>query len=329
MLNFNYYSLPEEWADRIRWHASNALFERELSALRCQYELASNRRISFLTRSGRKAWFNGSNSSLNTPFARESCRNKLSTKRLLNAADIATPPGKVFAFGERAQALRFAQELGYPVVIKPIAGSGGKGVYSNITSQCAFMDAWAAQPSDQKILVEKHVEGEDYRAYILDGRVLAVARREPPAVRGDGRRTLLELVQDLNRHRRESKNPIHKAIRLQGIVRAYIEHQGLSHDSLIERGRRVVLRPNANVSTGGTVIDVTDEAPEDITYLAVRAASAVKGLRVAGVDMLYREGLPGHIIEVNHNPMLSLHHFPWKGSERNIASILVNTMLSE
>jgi len=323
--DYNEYTLPG-WTKKVR-PASKAIFMMELDRRGVTYEL-NGPRVEFVSRRGKRAWFAYSTTSLNKRSANQICQNKMRTKEYLRNAGTHTPPGMTFSRQDQQKALHFAQTLGYPVVVKPVDGVAGRHVFSDINSEDSFAAAWGQQPEEQTILVEKHVEGDDYRAYALDGRIVAIARRDPPSVLADGHSTIAELIAALNKQRRASGNPIHTQVKIEGVVSDYLKRQGLSSDRVCEEGMRLLLRPNANISTGGAVCDVTDDAPEPVVEAASKAATAVPGLRVVGLDILYTEGKPAHVLEMNHNPMLSIHHFPWVGQPRDVARDLVEAMLA-
>lgn len=324
MLNYNEYKLPKQI--RQTRPVTKGLVIQELENRNHPYEVRGSL-ISFRNAKGKRAWYSWSSTSLNTAGSRHICLNKLATKAFLHSAGISVPRGDVFQRHDFAAALRYADYMGFPVVVKPYDGVGGESVFSSLQSHDQFRAAWNAQSEKTRVLVEKHVEGEDFRVLMMDGDIRAIVRRDPPMVVGDGYSTVAELVEKLNQRRQASGNPIHIPIKLKGIVADHLVHQGLTAASVCAEGQRIALRSNANISTGGTVTDVTDTPPEPVVQEALKATNAVPGLRVVGLDVLYAPGKQAHLIEMNHNPMLSLHHFPWTGRPRNVVRDLVTMMI--
>jgi len=251
--------------------------------------------------------------------------DKLLTKDVLRRAGIPVPPGVVVR--SRREAARALATLGPPVVVKPIDGNQGRGVSLNLCGPAEVKAAFtAAAAYGRRVLVEKHIAGRHYRLLVVDGRLEAAAERRPAEVTGDGEKTIQELVEQVNRDplRGEGHQRPLTRIDIDAVAVLLLARQGLTPQSVPEAGRRVVLRENGNLSTGGTARDVTDEVHPDNARLAVRAARIV-GLDVAGVDMVGKDirvpltGGGGAVIEVNAAPGLRMHLHPSEGSPRNVA----------
>lgn len=328
VFSHNVYTLADNVAEYWGRDPNTAVVINVLQQLNHPYEINDKLRISLANIRGKKTWFQRCDSQLNSRFAARACINKIVTKSFLRSAGASTPRGDVFAGQQLEEALRYAHFLGFPVVVKPLDGIHGKGVNAGINSEDGFRSAWEAQAKGAKIIVEKHVEGDDFRAFVLDGEVLAVARRDPPAVIADGKSTIAELISQLNERRRASGNPIHRQIRINDVIKRHLHQQGLSSESVCPAGSVIRLRSTANISTGGTAVDVTESPPPAVVEEAIKAARSVPGLRVVGVDVLYSEGRPPSVLEMNHNPMLSLHHFPWTGKSRNVARAYIEALLA-
>jgi cyanophycin synthetase len=240
----------------------------------------------------------------------------LSTQRL-EQVNIPVPSTHVVTTAKAAE--RAAKALGYPVVVKPLNNDRGEGVFSNLYSSAELISAFKkAAEFSQNIIVQRHVEGEDYRLLVVNGKCLVVTRRDPAAVVGDGEHTIRELVDIANQdpRRGDSSRSYLIKLALDDISLDVLAQQGFEADAIPACGEKVLLRQIANFSTGGTVEDVTERVHPDNALLAVRAARAI-GLSIAGVDLLisdiersWRE-VDGHIIEVNGGPGLRLH---WLGN---------------
>jgi cyanophycin synthetase len=233
--------------------------------------------------------------------------NKMLAKRLFQDIGIPTPAGIVMSEG---QSLRAAADLvGWPCVAKPLDLGGGKGVTADISDLAGLERAAAiARSFSPNVLIEAHVPGFDHRLMVIDGRLVAAVRREPPEVVGDGTSSIRALIANFNAARRAlPKAACLYQVRQDEAVIATLERQQLSLDTVVPKGRRVALRSNANLSTGGTAYDVTDKVHPLVRGMAERLASAI-GLRSTGIDYLTTdisrspEETGGAVIEVNTTP---------------------------
>ncbi len=254
------------------------------------------------------------------------------TKKLLHAAGVPVPLGRPVKDEEDAWAA--AQELGGAVVIKPLDGNQGKGVTVNVSTRDQVTAAYRnARHYREEILVERYLPGIDYRLLVVGDKLVAAARRDPPLVIGDGQRTVRELVEIVNRDPKRGDGhatPLTK-IRLDDIAVDRLREQGLTPESVPALGQRVVLRNNANLSTGGSATDVTDEVHPEVAARAVAAAQMV-GLDICGVDVVCEnvieplEKQSGGIVEVNAAPGLRMHLSPSFGKGRNVGEAVISHM---
>jgi len=259
-------------------------------------------------------------------------QDKELTKQLLHAAGVAVPAGRPVADEDDAWAA--AQEIGLPVVVKPQDGNQGKGISVNLSSEEQLRRAYRlAIEFGDDILVEKYLPGHDYRLLVIGDKLIAAARRDPPLVIGDGTHSVRELVDIVNCDPRRSDGHATSLtkIRFDEIALARLAEQGYSADSVPERGVRVVLRNNANLSTGGTATDVTDDVHPELAAAAVAAAQTV-GLDIAGIDVVCDTMLKpleeqgGGIVEVNAAPGLRMHLDPSFGKGRPVGEAIVGMM---
>jgi cyanophycin synthetase len=227
-----------------------------------------------------------------------------------------------------------AQEVGLPVVVKPQDGNQGKGVTSNIAGREHLLNAYQAaiQYSDN-ILVEKYLPGHDYRLLVVGDKLVAAARRDSPHVIGDGVHSISELVAEVNSDPRRGDGhatPMTR-IRIDAIAISRLQLQGYTPESVPAKGTRVMMRNNANLSTGGTATDVTDDVHPEVAARAVDAALMV-GLDICGVDVICDSvGRPleeqgGGIVEVNATPGLRMHVFPSYGKGRAVGEAVIATL---
>ncbi|MEO8902178.1 MAG: cyanophycin synthetase [Polyangiaceae bacterium] len=261
-------------------------------------------------------------------------QDKELTKSLLDSIGIPVPKGVSALTAEAAW--EGAQEIGLPVVVKPRCGNQGRGVSVCLTSREAVVAAFEiAFAADGEVIVERHIEGADFRLLVIGGRLVAAARREPPIVVGDGQRSITQLVAEVNLdpRRGEDHSTSLSKIRLDEIGREILAEQGLTVDSVPAAGQSIVLRRNANLSTGGTAADVTDTVHPSVARAAIEAAHMV-GLDVAGVDIVALgvdqplEVTRGAIVEVNAAPGLRMHVEPSSGQGRPVGKAIVDSMFA-
>jgi cyanophycin synthetase len=256
-------------------------------------------------------------------------QDKELSKQLLHAAGVPVPIGRPVQDLDDAWAA--ALEIGLPVVVKPQDGNQGKGVTVNIATREHMAIAWRAAAEIGAVMVEKFLPGSDYRLLVVGDQLVAAARREPPLVVGDGEHSVAELVARVNAdpRRGDGHATALTRIRIDDIAVSLLAEQGHTPDSVPARGQRVLMRNNANLSTGGTATDVTDDVHPDVAERAIAAAQMV-GLHVCGVDMVCEsvlkplEAQSGGIVEVNAAPGLRMHLSPSYGKPRNVGEAIVN-----
>ncbi|MFG5776181.1 cyanophycin synthetase [Comamonas sp. J-3] len=256
------------------------------------------------------------------------------TKRLLHAAGVPVPMGRPVA--DVDDAWQVALEVGLPVVVKPQDGNQGKGVVVNITTREGLEAAFkTASEFGDEIMVERFLPGHDFRMLVVGGQLVAAARREPPQVLGDGQHTIRQLVEIVNQDPRRGSGhgTALTKVRLDDIAIARIASEGLTPDSVPAQGQRVVLRNNANLSTGGSATDVTDDVHPEIAARAIEAAQTI-GLHICGVDVVCEtmlkplEEQSGGIVEVNAAPGLRMHLAPSFGRPRNVGVPMVDELFA-
>ncbi|TAK92019.1 MAG: cyanophycin synthetase [Burkholderiaceae bacterium] len=262
-------------------------------------------------------------------------QDKELTKKLLDAAGVPVPHGRTVENLDDAWAAACA--IGLPVVVKPLDGNQGKGVTVDITSREQLQSAFAAATEHgDEILVERFLPGNDFRLLVVGDKLVAAARRDPPQVIGDGVHTVRELVDLVNSDPRRGSGHATSLtkIRFDEIALARLATQGHSATSIPVKGERVILRNNANLSTGGTATDVTDDVHPEVAARAVAAAQMI-GLDICGVDLVCDsvikpiEEQRGGIVEVNAAPGLRMHLSPSYGKGRAIGEAIVSSMFRD
>ncbi len=260
-------------------------------------------------------------------------KNKCLAKKLLREHLIPVPQGNVAESENDAVAL--AKKTGYPVVVKPQDANQGKGVSVNLRDEKAVRAAYRlASYYGQIILIEKYVQGRDYRLLVVGDQVVAAAERKPPFVAGDGVHSIAQLVelenQNSNRGFGHTK-PLTR-ISLDSISEDYLYRSGFEIEDIPSCGEQIWLRENGNLSTGGSARDCTQEVHPHNAALAVKAAKVI-GLDVAGIDIVMDDDISkpltaenGAVIEINAAPGLRMHLYPREGQGQHVAAHVLDLM---
>src|SRR4051812_21641539 len=265
-------------------------------------------------------------------IAADIAQDKDLTKRMLQGIGLAVPTGAVARDVERA--VEVAQEIGFPIILKPLDGNQGRGISPRINDEAGVRAAWA-RTGDRygRMVVERHVSGRDHRILVVNGKVVAVAERVAAHVIGDGQHNIGQLVDQANQDPRRGRGHgnLLTAIPIDEVTIECLAHGGRTLETIPGPGERVFLRPTANLSTGGTSIDRTDEIhPDNVT--ACEIAAAVVGLDIAGLDVLTPDiSVPFHengavIIEVNAGPGIRMHTHPAEGKPRNVPAAILDML---
>lgn len=258
--------------------------------------------------------------------------NKHATKTLLG--DMGVPVPKGYRIREIDELEDVLERVGFPAVIKPLDGNHGKGATVGIKSLEEARIAWErAKEYSRWVIVEQQLQGSDFRALVVNNRLIAVAERVPANITGDGRHTIRELIEITNQDPRRGygHENVLTQIDIDGQTMRLITNAGYELDSVLPEGERLFLKTTANISTGGTAIDVTDEVHPKNVFLFERIAKII-GLDVAGIDIIapnVSEPLKengGGIIEVNAAPGFRMHLSPSEGIGRNVAEHVVDML---
>ncbi len=260
-----------------------------------------------LTVGGRSVVTRESLSEFTTAVAMSRCDDKRVTRRIMERAGVRVPRGAVAGIDEVAAGSALMREVG-AVVVKPARGEQGKGITVGVKGDAALQRAveLAAQYCPE-VLVEELVPGQDLRVVVIDREVVAAAVRRPAEVIGDGRSTVSSLIRSTSR-RRERATGGESRIPLDATTTEVVAEAGYAMDDVPRLGERIQVRRTANLHTGGTIEDVTDELHPEVASAAVRAAEALD-IPVTGVDFLVPEvGGPEYVfIEANERPGLANH----------------------
>ncbi|MFT3943473.1 MAG: ATP-grasp domain-containing protein [Ancrocorticia sp.] len=247
---------------------------------------------------------------------------KWDTNQTLSAQGFPVPRAAQLktAVVTEAELRAHAEDLGYPLVLKPNGGSGGKNVLVNLRTWEELKAAYnhlATVENIRLVQMETYHEGDDYRVLVVGDRVAAACHRVPANVTGDGVQSIRELIDAKNRVRRTNPHLSNGLITVDERALSYLKEQGItSLDTVLPKGELVYIGQVANAMSGGDVIDVTDSLPDLLKETVVQAVGAMPNIYVAGVDILYKEGNDPSdftIIEMNSRPEITVNMYPVVG----------------
>ena len=270
-----------------------------------------------------------------TDEAFDICDDKDLTKKYLAEAGVPTPLGRKFPeASSNEEILAYGNELGYPLVLKPVSANGGKGVFANVREEQVLKEAIEYVRDElgyKEVIIETHIPGEkEFRVIVLGEIVLGAMHRIPANVVGDGQRTIRKLIQDKNKFRRLNPHLTSRMIRIDKEVLYMIDQAGYELDSILEDGKRIYLRVQSNLSNGGDSVDVTEELSPELERIAIEATKAIPGLAQSGVDIIVNDETgAGSVIEVNSRPGLGGHLFPMIGTPRDFAKAFIDYYFPE
>ncbi|MET4073849.1 cyanophycin synthetase [Hymenobacter sp. UYCo722] len=258
--------------------------------------------------------------------------NKNRTKAMLHDGGVPVPRGTT-VYSEAG--LRDAiDELGFPIVTKPLDGNHGKGATIRIMNwKDAAEGLKAAQAYSRAVIVEQFIEGFDFRLLVVNGKLIAAAKRTPAAVVGDGKSTIQQLINKVNEDPRRGigHEKVLTSIKADKHTLDLLKARQLTLKAVLPAGEILYLKSTANISTGGTATDVTDQMHPYNVLLAERVAGIV-GLDICGIDLMATDiAVPlnesrGAVIEVNAAPGFRMHIAPTEGLPRNVAAPVVDML---
>lgn len=258
--------------------------------------------------------------------------DKEETKNLLEAAEIPVPKGTVIRTEVGLE--EAVAKFGYPLVIKPIDGNHGKGNTTNITNWEQALRAFeAAKQYSRSVIVEKFITGVDFRVLVINYKFVCAALRTPASVIGDGVHSIQWLIDETNKDPRRGygHEKVLTQITIDQFTQKMLDEKGYTLETIPPKDELVLLKPTANLSTGGTSTDVTDEVHPVNIFLAERIAKII-GLDICGIDIMapdlrapiYENG--GAVLEVNAAPGFRMHIEPAEGLPRNVAEPVINML---
>jgi cyanophycin synthetase len=258
--------------------------------------------------------------------------NKELTKKMLDDANIPVPKGDICVDEEDLDAS--IARIGYPLVLKPLDGNHGKGASINVKDRATAVAGLAhAQQYSRKVIVEKFITGFDFRVLVINNQVIAAAQRVPAHVKGDGESTIEQLIakENLDPRRGYGHENVLTEILIDRDSLDLLEKRGYTLETIPKKGDTIYLKSTANLSTGGTSVDVTEMMHPENVFLCERVARII-GLDVCGIDImapnltqpLKESG--GAILEVNAAPGFRMHLAPAEGLPRNVAAPVIDML---
>ncbi|TDH27799.1 cyanophycin synthetase [Segetibacter sp. 3557_3] len=258
--------------------------------------------------------------------------DKEETKNLLEAAEIPVPRGTIVRTAEELSDA--IERYGYPLVLKPIDGNHGKGATTNINDWDHALKAFeAAQYYSRAVICEKFITGFDFRVLVINHKFICAALRTPASVTGDGEHTIQWLIDETNKDERRGfgHEKVLTQITIDDSTLKMLEEKGYTLESVPASGELVLLKHTANLSTGGTSTDVTDEVHPTNIFMAERISKII-GLDICGIDIM-AENLKvpinengGAVLEVNAAPGFRMHIEPAQGLARNVSEPVVDML---
>ncbi len=258
--------------------------------------------------------------------------NKEQTKKILS--DNAIPVAKGDICVDEEDLKYTIDRIGYPIVLKPLDGNHGKGASINVkTWEDALAGMEFAKKYGRKVIVEKFITGHDFRILVIDNKMVAAAQRVPANVVGDGKSTISQLIEETNKDPRRGygHENVLTEITVDRDTTDLLEKRGYSLETVPAKDEVVYLKSTANLSTGGTSIDITDMIHPENVFLAERIARVI-GLDVCGIDIMAKnltqplKETGGVILEVNAAPGFRMHLAPSEGLARNVASPVIDML---
>lgn len=288
---------------------------------------------------GRSLEFLRSRPNLTSDQAVDAVNNKHETIQLLNQVGVPTPESRLIDLSTTgpSEIQEIADEIGYPLVLKPLRGSMGKGVFAGIQTPDElirrFEDLIPLTRGHYAVL-ESHMDGDDYRVLVVGDRFAGACKRIPANVVGDGNSPVNKLIELKNVQRQRNPFLSKGPIRVDSEVHDYLANQNHHLESIPDNGEYVRLRSAANASAGGDVVDVSADLPETIKRAAVEAVQAFPGLFCAGVDVLYSPDPDDDetsycIIELNAHPQIGVNMYPTHGEGQDVPKDFLDACFPE
>lgn len=263
--------------------------------------------------------------------------NKYETKHWLAKHGIPVAKGEKFSKDvSNDQIVKYAEKIGFPVVLKPVVGAQGKGVVANIRNHEYLYKALTYVRETlnyPNVILEQYVEGKEYRIYVIEDEVIAVINRIPANVIGDGIHSIKELIENKNKKRKKNPRLYSCLIKVDFEVKNILNELGYTLDYIPKKDQQIFLREKSNISTGGDSIEVTNNFPSEIKQIAVDSLKSIENFPHGGVDIIYNANKPldesAVVLELSPTPQIGSLVFPMQGQGRDIPAAILNFYFPE
>lgn len=318
----------------VKSFSTNKLISKEFAKLGYKSTVIDKRLM--VNAGNRKLWFLETLSSNTSLIGRRILKNKHDARKFLSRAGLSVAKGKLFKNHQKEEASEFALSL-RTCVVKPVDGRKGIGISVGVSNKKDFETAWdnAIAVTNKGILVEEQfIGGIEARYLVVGNKCVAVAKRIPPHVIGNGIDTVERLIKKKNDIRKKNPHLGSRLIKVNQHRTSIIQNQGLKLDSIPLKDEIVLIDWKASFSTGGDSYDITEEVHPLFKEVAERVSLMMPGLDIIGVDIIAKDHTkePNNsnyiIVEANTRPSLGGHQYPAYGKPRNVARLIVEHSLS-
>ena len=313
----------------LRWHVKDSEKFKEMRT----WFVEKPGHLFSLSSKDKTHYFFKTRGDLITNEAVDICSDKFTTKKYLKEKGVRIPEGKSLPQETPdEQFVEAAKQIGYPVVVKPLDGSYGRDVYTNITTSEEIIEAIKEIRESERtehILIEKYVAGNEYRIYVVGEQVVGAMQREPANIVGDGEKTIQQLIESKNEQKKQNPRLVSCLIEITDTVKKNIKNHGYTLNSVLEKDKKLNLLEISNISRGGDPISLTDELPKEIKDVAVKAVQAIPGLAHGAVDLIVDENGEGVIIELNPTAQIGGLVFPMYGKPNDIPAAILDYYFPE
>lgn len=318
----------------LKWHTKNYGKFKEMRT----WFVDSPGRLFSLSSQDKTHYFFRTRGDLVTNEAVDIGGDKFKTKEILQSKNIPIPRGKQFdKYATKSSIVDYAKIIGFPVVLKPVDGSFGRGVFTELLNEDELIDSFNSIRStsqEDNLIIEKHIYGKEYRLYVVDGEVVGAIHRIPANVIGDGISTIKALIIAKNKIRSTNPRLYSCPIIINDELVNFLQKENYSLNDIPQKNEQVFLNDKSNISQGGDSVDVLDELPHEVKQTAIRGLHAIRGLGHGAVDLIIdkNEKDPnkvGKILELNPTSQIGSILFPMVGKARDIPASIVDYYFPE
>lgn len=313
----------------LKWHARDHEKFKEMKT----WNVDRPGKLFTLSSPTKSHYFFRTRGDLVTNEAVELASDKEKTKEILKRKDVNVAEGRTFtAETEQENIVTYINQIGFPIVIKPVNGSFGRDVYLNINHEqeaLHIINNLIHDSGVDKFIVEHYYVGDDYRLYVVGDKIVAGIKRIPPNIVGDGVNSIKTLIDKKNELRKQNPRLVSCLIEVTPDILTYLEQKDLSLDYLPEKGETVFLSDKCNISIGGDSFDVFEQLSQETLDTAVQAVKAVPNLHHGAVDLIYDESNGAVVLELNPTAQIGSLLFPMHGHARDVPAAIIDYYFPE